>query len=699
MDTRKLITAVLLTFAVVLLFNTTLTWLAKKNGWTTARPPEPPAAATQPATAPANVPTTSETSPGSATGPAASMSAAGMRIVPATQPAAPIQIGSAAANDPNYRLAVTLAPEGAGIEQVVLNAFKRTVKGDDRYTFEQPYPGAESPTRPLATRALNVDGTNIDLHNVAWQFEPSMSSQAMAAYSTTIENDSGPLLRVTKSFEVLPGSDASKGYEVPVQLAFQNLTDRAVTVRATNNGPTTPPREIDRGPDRYVIAGYYDKETPGDPITVANHAVEEFSKDSATQDITRSKKYSLPLAWAGASITFFDAVVLPLPGSDKERVPQYIQKVQAAALNPDAPVEDRHVTMTFETSDFKLEPGQTQSIAMRVFFGPKQRSLLQEPYYSQPAIAYSKTLVITGGLCAFCTFQWLIDILVMMLRAFHWLFGGFMGHGDWGLAIIGLVAVVRGLLHPITKKSQVAMMRMQKMAPEMEKLRQKYKDDKEGLSKAMWELQKEQGIGAYLGCLPMFLQMPIWIALWSALNSTFELRQASFLWGFTWIHDLSKPDHLIELANPFNLFFLHISGLNILPLLLAVVFYFQMKTQPKPATMTPEQEQQQKIMQWMMPVLFPLMLYNGPSGLNLYILTSTLTGIIESKKIRDHIKQREEAEKEGRVIVDAGKKFGSRDKGPPTDKKRTAQGGFGGWLANLQERAEQLREAQRKGKS
>ena len=145
----------------------------------------------------------------------------------------------------------------------------------------------------------------------------------------------------------------------------------------------------------------------------------------------------------------------------------------------------------------------------------------------------------------------------------------------------------------------------------------------------------------------MFLQMPIWIALWSALHSTFELRHAPFLWGFTWIDDLAKPDHLIQFAQPIQLWFLYIDGLNLLPILMGFVFWLQMKYQPKPPRMTQEQEQQQKIMMWMT-LLFPLLLYSGPSGLNLYILTSTLIGIIESKRIRDHIKQQEEAEKAGR---------------------------------------------------
>ena len=146
-----------------------------------------------------------------------------------------------------------------------------------------------------------------------------------------------------------------------------------------------------------------------------------------------------------------------------------------------------------------------------------------------------------------CTFDWLIKLMVMLLTAFHWLAGGFAGHGDWGIAIIMLVGVVRLLLHPITKKSQVQMMKMGKMGPEMERLKKKYADDKDELNRQMMQFYKAQGAAPILGCLPMFLQMPIWIALYSSLQTTFELRQSPFLWGFTWIHDLAKPDYLLTL--------------------------------------------------------------------------------------------------------------------------------------------------------
>jgi membrane protein insertase Oxa1/YidC/SpoIIIJ len=136
-----------------------------------------------------------------------------------------------------------------------------------------------------------------------------------------------------------------------------------------------------------------------------------------------------------------------------------------------------------------------------------------------------------------------------------------------------------------------------------------------------------------------------------------------------------------------------ISGINLLPMLLGIVFFLQQKFTPQPPSTTPEQEMQKKMMLWMSVLMFPLFLYNGPSGLNLYIMTSTTIGIIESKRIRDHIKQREEAEKAGKIIVDAPrgmKKEPAPAKKGPTPKKT----GLAGWIEQMQAKADELRKQQ-----
>ena len=134
------------------------------------------------------------------------------------------------------------------------------------------------------------------------------------------------------------------------------------------------------------------------------------------------------------------------------------------------------------------------------------------------------------------------------------------------------------------------------------------------------------------------------------------------------------------------------------------MFFLHQHYTPKPPATTPEQETQQKMMKWMS-LLFPIFLYPTPSGLCLYILTSTSIGIIESKRIRDHIKQKEEEEKAGKIIIDAPKSMkkkrddegpagsGAKKPKPPKGPKRT---GLAGWLDDLKAKAQEIqREAEK----
>ena len=165
-------------------------------------------------------------------------------------------------------------------------------------------------------------------------------------------------------------------------------------------------------------------------------------------------------------------------------------------------------------------------------------------------------------------------------------------------------------------------------------------------------LYKEQGASPIIGFLPMIVQMPIWIALYSAIYASIALRGAPFL-PF-WITDLSAPDALVRFATiTIPLVGWKVDSLNLLPILMGLAFYLQQKLMPKQATAaaSPQVAQQQKMMMVMMPLLFPLMLYKAPSGLNLYIMASTFAGVIEQYVIRKHIREKEEAESKGLVAV------------------------------------------------
>jgi len=199
--------------------------------------------------------------------------------------------------------------------------------------------------------------------------------------------------------------------------------------------------------------------------------------------------------------------------------------------------------------------------------------------------------------------------------------------GNWGVAIILLTILVRGLLFPLNRRQQVSMAKSQavmtKLKPQLDALKAKYKNNVKRYQQEQMELMKKEGARPPLfGCLIMFAQFPVWISLFQILGTSIELRQAGFV---GWVDDLSRPDRM-----PFGFFGLE--TVNLLPLLMAAATVVQMLSQPKQAD--PSQAQMQKVMAVMMPVVMLLFLYNYSSGLSLYIFTSSLLGIFEFHVIR-----------------------------------------------------------------
>jgi YidC/Oxa1 family membrane protein insertase len=598
------------------------------------------------------------------------------------------ELGSVAQNDPKYSLGLSLSARGGAVKAVTLNSYHKTIERKELYTF-QNQPNVSAADAPFAARRILIDDKPVDLSSVTWS---GGVQDGKVVYSTTIEvNGEAEGLIIRKIWAVRErveeGDKVGQGYEVELRYELENKSSSKPRVRLEFNGPQTSAPESNS--DQLTVIGGHG--TDGS-VTVEAAMLPEVV-DAKTKAIKHEK---LGLLWAGVGNSYFNAIVLPVTKGAGNLMK--VEEAQAVAVNADS-AAGKHALITFKTAEVTLEKKTgTASLGLEVFLGPKLRRILGSQHFSQFPRAYDNTLML-GGSCFLCPtmcWSWLVGPLVWLLNLFQ-----VIVH-DWGIALIILVLLVRLALHPITKASQVSMGKMAKLGPEMEKLKKKFADQPEELRKAQAEFIRQQGIAPFLGCLPMFLQMPIWIALWQSLQSSFELRHASFLWGLTWIKDLSQPDHLdqalgFNFALPGFLCFPPFVGLNILPILMGVMFYLQQKLTPKPPTMSKEQETQQKMMQWMTVLLFPIMLYSGPSGLNLYIFASTLFGVWESKRVRKHIQEREEAEKAGKVLVDApqtraGKRL-SKDEKEKDEPKR----GLAGWLASLQEKAEQMRnEAEKK---
>lgn len=259
----------------------------------------------------------------------------------------------------------------------------------------------------------------------------------------------------------------------------------------------------------------------------------------------------------------------------------------------------------------EVAPGASVNRSFEVYIGPTQLQAM--------AAAWPELDSVLEFFTWFGILDWFAKLLLSILNWFH---GNVIA--NYGLAIIFLTLVVRLVLLPLTWKSMKSMKKMQKLAPEMEAIRKEVGDDNpQELNKRMWALYQERGVNPLGGCFPLLLQMPIFIALYRMLWSAFELRGAPF---FGWITDLSEPDRFIPLPFEIPVFFTSIDAFNLLPIVMGITMWVSTKIMPT----GPVQNQQQKIIMTLMPVMLTVFCYNLASGLSLYILTSTLLGIAQN---------------------------------------------------------------------
>ena len=218
-------------------------------------------------------------------------------------------------------------------------------------------------------------------------------------------------------------------------------------------------------------------------------------------------------------------------------------------------------------------------------------------------------------------------LLLSAMNALHDLTG--IGYG-WVIVIITIL--IRALFWPLTAVSLKSSKKMQALAPEIALLKEKYKDDLPKFQQKQMELWKKNGVNPMSGCLPMLVQMPVFMGFYTMIRSAIELRGASFLWAA----DLSKPDTVFlipgitfipVLSSPDGL------PLNLLPLLMVAVMIWQAHLQPASPGMDPSQ---QKMMRYI-PLMFLLIFYNYSSGMALYMTVSTLAGIVQTRMTRINV--------------------------------------------------------------
>jgi YidC/Oxa1 family membrane protein insertase len=333
----------------------------------------------------------------------------------------------------------------------------------------------------------------------------------------------------------------------------------------------------------------------------------------------KSQEISDKLIWGGQITRFLLAVVIPL----EEKAISFESAVKTKNT-VDAEGNKIALSLPPSTASIRLPkttlpPNGFQTFHFNVFAGPRMHSLLKQ---------YGHNL--TDSMF-YTHWGWVRALCSLLLYTLHWLFG--LLH-NFGMAIIGLTVLVRVVTYPLTHKGMKlqakAMAEQAKLRPYIQEINEKYANNPQLKNKKMMELYKEHGInplGFLRGCLPLFIQMPIFISLYFLLSESFDLRGA----GFLWIKDLSAPDQLFKFG--MSLPFLG-NYLNLLPILMGVSQILVSKF-----TASVSADPSQKTMMYFFPIFFTVIVYNLSSGLVLYWLISNILQAGQQFIINKHMKK------------------------------------------------------------
>ncbi len=326
---------------------------------------------------------------------------------------------------------------------------------------------------------------------------------------------------------------------------------------------------------------------------------------------------ALPLAYAGVENQYFATLMepVPFPTSQEDR---WDSRTVGLARPRENELQKSDIGFQITSKPILLVPGQPVVHTYRVFAGPKLDAPLR-PYKAEELALYRKSQWIPyAPQIARYVIAPTLDFMYRLTETVSRFFGG--TKGNYGIAIILLTMLVRGCMFPLGRKQALAAQKMQVLQPHLKAIQEKYKEDKERLTKETFALYKKYGVNPMGGCIPALIQLPIFVGLWQAINTSVPLRHATFLW----IRDLAAPDMMFRF--PVEVPFLG-KWFNLLPFLVVGLMLVQTKLFSPPAT-TPEAEASQKMMKFMM-VFMGVMFYKVPSGLGIYFITSSLWAVGE----------------------------------------------------------------------
>lgn len=475
----------------------------------------------------------------------------------------------------------------------------------------------------LGVESPELIAANTQLEDETWAIEES--TERSAIFRKTISSLG---IAVTKRYTLaeIAGEEGEPAYHFDLEVEVANLgaDEKAIAYELT--GPNGLPIEgfwyaykVGRGFSSYGLRDVVVRYTNDRFTQIACSAVANGNVDPMGQ--------GKPLAYAGVDAQYFAAIVIPeKPSLSDVCFSEVRAELATKPLGEKARDTWQNASFVMARQAETLPPGGV-SIAdsYRVFAGPKLPELLAK-YQAGGDPAHA-----IDGVLYYGWFGWAARPMLGLLHIFNSIVG------NYGIAIILLTVVVRGAMFPLSKHQQQSMQKMQLLKPELDRITERYKTDMQKRSQAQQELFRKHNYNPAAGCMPMFIQLPIFIGLYRALAVDVELRQAPlFSDSIRFCSNLAAPDMFYDWSAITPSWWDNGQGiialgpyLNLLPILSVVLFLVQSKmTMPEPTN--DQMRLQQQMMKYMMGFM-GLLLFKVASGLALYFIASSLWGVAERK--------------------------------------------------------------------
>jgi YidC/Oxa1 family membrane protein insertase len=479
----------------------------------------------------------------------------------------------------NDFIEVELTTRGGAIRTVEFLQTKRG--GRDDYVFNRD--------GYLPALSLSYQAENGGLREFALDY----TIEAQSADSVTFLLDTGEGLAIRRSYEIAPSGSEREPYIIRHSTTFENQSATAISPRTIYyNLGTARPISREQIGFNFLNVGYFDGEDaefiPINKLTGSKGFLGIGS--NAPQDVINE---SARMQWASVKNQFFASVL----SSNVAATDLYIYPVEAPSTD-EAQSGRTGITGSVGYDVGLIEAGASNTMDFDLYTGPKEFKRLQ-------ALGNQQDLVMQFGFLGFFS-----KLLLAFMYAIHAVIP------SWGWSIVIMTICIKLIFWPLTAKASRSQKRMSKIQGPMAELKEKYKDNPQKMQQETLKLFREHQVNPVAGCLPMLIQMPIFLGLFYMLRTASELRHEPFLW----VSDLSMPDTLFEVGG---------FPINILPLIMGFTMFLQMSMMPVSPTADP---MQQKIFKFL-PAVFLVFLYNFSSGLVLYWTVQNILTIIQQKII------------------------------------------------------------------